>query len=245
MGAITDRIAIANYRFPLVNLTDYDHLSIDITGTNNSLVLFRVYLENGTPVNVAQWSAPHQISNLDLRSFDNSRFRGDAYISVISSDGLPASVTLEDLSLVKLVPISMKTMVLLDIWSVDSRYSIGPYSYSGGEEMHLGLDVGDAGDRLTIITEDFPKCNLSEYNYLKVRVSGSSNSRVLLRIYLENGSNVDFAYWVDLNYFDNLIPISDIVGSTRGQAFIGLESTDGNPSWIRFTEISLIKTNGM
>jgi len=246
LGANGDRIAISNYMIPHVDIADYDYLFVNVTGSNNARVLIRFYLENGTPVDLAYWASPSQIAALSFRTLGSGHLRGDAYISLMSGDGQPTYILITEVAILEYIAISKKVPVPFDSWHADLRFTSGPYNFSISEDAcFLALISGISGDRLTIASNQFPTINSTEFNFLLADIVGSENALILFRVYLEDGSNFDFAYWVTPSHFQALIHIPSSTAAFRGDAYIGLMSSNGQPCSISIREIALIQTDSI
>ena len=140
-----------------------------------------------------------------------------------------------------------KTFIPLSDWSVDLRYTNASYVLNSTESsLYLELDATNMSSRVTIRHLDVPKLNLSDYDYIVVNVQGSGNARVLMRFFLDDGSSFDVAYWIEpytlfsvpfdlRSYFENTL---------RGDAYIGLKSSDEMFSSINILEISFVNVKG-
>ena len=62
------------------------------------------FLTDGNSFDVVYWSDPYTIvaTPFDLRTFSGKMFLGEVYIGLISSDGLPSSFNLFEISFVKI-----------------------------------------------------------------------------------------------------------------------------------------------
>ena len=240
-GASADRIAIVNYAFPRLNLSEYESITINIVGSNNSRFLIRFYLSNSTPVDISYWNPISEINEFNLLYLHGSSVRGDAYLSMISSDGQPAMACLLEVSFNKIIPIAEKIVLSPIDWIVDNRNTQGLFNFTNTEGLDLQLNQGLVNDRLTITSTSFPQVNLTSLDYLKVELKGTINARILVRAYLTDGKPLDIVYWKGCGYFQTLVPIPRINLSFRGDVYIALISNDGNPCSISITEISLIQ----
>ncbi|MDI6846750.1 MAG: hypothetical protein QMD23_01240 [Candidatus Bathyarchaeia archaeon] len=140
-----------------------------------------------------------------------------------------------------------KTLIPPLGWSIDTRYTNASFNLNSTEYgISLYLEATDINSRVTIRHLDVPKLNLSDYDYVLVDLKGSDNAKVLIRFFLDDGSSFDVAYWRDL-YTLISIPcdVSPYFNKTlRGDAYIGLKSSDGTPSSIHILQIAFIKVKG-
>ncbi|MEM2180846.1 MAG: glycosyltransferase family 39 protein [Nitrososphaeria archaeon] len=140
-----------------------------------------------------------------------------------------------------------KTFVPLSGWSVDLKYTDASYTLNSTESgIFLELKTKNINSRVMIHHRNVPKLNLSNYDYIVVDAKGSSNAQVLIRFFLENGESFDFFHWEDISTLTitsfDLHPYAGRI--LRGDAFIGLKSTDGTPSSILIQQIVFIKVKG-
>ena len=136
-----------------------------------------------------------------------------------------------------------KTLIPLSGWSVDARYTNADYVLSSTvSSLSLELQATDVNSRVTIRHLNVPKLALSEYDYVDMEVSGSSNARILLRFFLDDGSSFNVAYWKDPDTLNaTAFDLSAYSGRTlRGDVYIGLMSSDGLTSSVAITEIAFV-----
>jgi hypothetical protein len=136
-----------------------------------------------------------------------------------------------------------KTKLPLFGWSVDPQYTNALYIFDSNEySLFLGLNPTDSNSRVTIFTRSVPNLNLSDYDYIIVRLEGNSNARILLRFFLTDGSGFDVVYWGDPFLVTTPFDLRPFSGKMlRGDVYIGLKSSDGLPSSFNLFEISFVK----
>jgi hypothetical protein len=143
----------------------------------------------------------------------------------------------------KLTTASINTLLPLSGWSMDPRYTNASYVLNSTESsLSLELNATDINSRVTIRNLNVPKLNLSDYQYMAVDVVGSSNARILLRFFLDDGSSFDVVYWKAPTTLNSItFDLSPYAGRTlRGDVYISLKSSDGSTSDIEITEISFV-----
>jgi len=136
-----------------------------------------------------------------------------------------------------------KTKLPLFGWSVDPQYTNSSYIFDSNEySLFLGLNPTDSNSRVVIFTCSVPKLNLSDYDYIIVKLEGSSNARILLRFFLIDGSAFDVVYWGEPSLVTTPFDLRPFSGKMlRGDVYIGLKSSDGLSSSFNLFEISFVK----
>lgn len=149
-----------------------------------------------------------------------------------------------------------KISLPLSGWDIDPRYTNAEYylNYDGERLLiELGSNITETDlesfildntdNRVTIMNYDLLKFNLSSYDYITADVEGSHNSRMLIRFWLNDGTNMDIAYWTS-SYLISSTPfdLKPYYGKMlRGDIYIALISSDGLKSSIKISEISFVK----
>jgi hypothetical protein len=98
---VNSRVTIYTLAVPALDLGGFDHMDVSVTGSANARVLLRFFLDDGSGFDVVYWADP---STLNAVSFDLSAYAGrtltSAYIALMSSDGLTASIDITEIALV-------------------------------------------------------------------------------------------------------------------------------------------------
>ena len=137
-----------------------------------------------------------------------------------------------------------KATIPLSGWSADAQLTNASYTLNSNEShILLELSANSTYSRITIFNSNASKYDLSKYDYTIVKVDGSNNSRIFLRFFLDAAGNpLDIAYWIT-PYTLTSVPfdLKSYNATMRGDVYLGLKSSDGLPSSITITEISLAK----
>jgi serine protease len=239
---INSRVTICTLGVPTLNLGDYDHIDVAVTGTANARILQRFFLDDGTGFDVVYWADP---GTLDAISFDLGAYSGRtltvAYIALMSSDGSTASVDITDIALVATTP---PPVVPLSGWTVDPSLTNAAYTLSSTEiSLSLELTTVDASSRVTIYTLGVPASDLGGFDHIDVAVTGTSNARVLLRFFLDDGTGLDVVYWSDPATLDAIsFDLSAYAARTLTVGYVALMSSNGLDAGIDVTQIALVAT---
>jgi ABC-type antimicrobial peptide transport system permease subunit len=83
-----------------LSLSDYDYINVTATGTDNALVVLGFSMDDGSSFNVTNLENIETLNNLsfDLAPYAGRTLRGDAYLVVVSSDGMPASIEISEIA---------------------------------------------------------------------------------------------------------------------------------------------------
>lgn len=137
-----------------------------------------------------------------------------------------------------------RTPISLDIWEIHTPLTNASYNFEGNESLlFLQLNPSNSTSRVTLHTQNVSELVLSDFDFIKIRIEGSSNVRLLIRFFTSNGSSFDVVYWNDvLTCASTTFFLDPYFGETlRGDAYIGLISSDNAVATIQISEISFIK----
>jgi hypothetical protein len=138
-----------------------------------------------------------------------------------------------------------KVSIPLSNWSIDLQDTqVSSYSMIyNGTTLFLELSPINSSNRVMITSNNLPKLNLSDYDYITVDIQGGTNARVLIRFWLSDNTGFDLAYWSDpYTVRSTVFDLRSYFGKTfRGESYIGLKSADEKSSAIYVFQISFIK----
>ena len=105
-GMMPSLVALFKMNISMLSLADFDYINVTATGTSNVQVLLQFSLDDGSNFNVTSLedkSLPVDVETLNSLSFDLSPYtermlRGDAFLVVISVDGMPASIEISEIA---------------------------------------------------------------------------------------------------------------------------------------------------
>jgi ABC-type antimicrobial peptide transport system permease subunit len=85
---------------PKLSLSTYSRVNVSATGTDNALVSLGFSLDNGSVFYAANFTSPAILNATpcDISSLSERTLRGDAFLTVMSSNGMPASVNLTEIA---------------------------------------------------------------------------------------------------------------------------------------------------
>jgi ABC-type antimicrobial peptide transport system permease subunit len=83
-----------------LSLSDYAYINVTATGTGNVLVLLGFSMLDGSSFNVTNLEDIDTLNSVsfDLAPYAGSILRGDAYLVVMSADGLPANIEISEIA---------------------------------------------------------------------------------------------------------------------------------------------------
>ena len=83
-----------------LSLSDYAYINVTATGTNNTRVLLGFSMDDGNNFNVTNFADIDTLNTVqfDLAPYAGRTLRGDAYLVIMSSDGMPATIEISEIA---------------------------------------------------------------------------------------------------------------------------------------------------
>jgi len=151
---------------------------------------------------------------------------------------LPVTLTTE---FTKLSTTVIPPIVPLSEWTINANLTNTNYVLnSSNSNLHIELEPLDFTSMVTVYTLDCPQLNLSNYAYVNVTATGTTNTGVLLGFFLDNQTNFDVANWTNIAMLGvSSFDLAPYAGRTlRGDVYLAIRSFDGNQASIDITEIA-------
>ena len=156
---------------------------------------------------------------------------------------LPVNLTTEFTNLTATV--ATKPLIQLSDWVVNPNYTtVGYVLNSSSLSLSLELEQvafpGFMPSIVTLYTMSCPRLSLSDYEYINVTATGTSNIRVLLSFSMDDGSSFNVTELADIATLNAVsFDLTPYAGRTlRGDAFLVVMSADGMPASIEISEIA-------
>ncbi len=85
---------------PKLSLSEYEYVNVTATGTNNTKIVLGFFMDDGNSFNVTDLADVDTLNTVsfDLAPYAGRTLRGDAYLAVISFDGMPASIEISEIA---------------------------------------------------------------------------------------------------------------------------------------------------
>jgi ABC-type antimicrobial peptide transport system permease subunit len=123
---------------PRLSLADYAYVNVTATGSENAIVLMGFSLENGSSLTLANATNVEALNSapIDLTQYAKQTLRGDAYLTLMSANGIQTNIKINQISLgtltptVTFVPITQKIDLQIIAIFDSNRPGIGS-QYSG------------------------------------------------------------------------------------------------------------------
>ena len=167
-------------------------------------------------------------------------------LGITQEASLPASLETEFTNLTTIVT---PPIIPLAEWTINSNFTSGEYTLNSTEtNLFLELEPINFTSVATIFTVSCPPLNLSNYSYVNVTATGTSNTAVILGMFLDDNSTVTVANFTVPTVLDALVfDLTPYAGRTlRGEAFLTIMSLNGTRASVNLTEIAFetIGANG-
>jgi hypothetical protein len=134
-----------------------------------------------------------------------------------------------------------KTRISLNNWSVDSTYTNASYVLEPDDTLFLHVNATTIYSRVTLVSRDLPKLNLSDYDYAQIKIEGTDNARTFIRFFFIDDQSIDFSYWENTPHnWKKTIDLFSYNQTLLGEAYISLKSSDGLPASIEIKEICFL-----
>lgn len=134
----TGSVTMYTANCPRLSLSNYDYINVTATGSNNTVVMLGFSLDDGNVLYAANLTTLESLNaaQLDLTPYSERTLRGDAFLAVMSANGLPADIEISEIKFESSMPIITYTPVIerVDLQAVgifdSNRPGIGS-QYSG------------------------------------------------------------------------------------------------------------------
>ncbi|UCC58325.1 MAG: ABC transporter permease, partial [Candidatus Bathyarchaeum sp.] len=151
---------------------------------------------------------------------------------------LPVTLTTE---FTNLTTILTPPIVPLSEWTINTNLTTGESTLNSSESsLFLEIKPVNFTSIATTYTASCPPLNLSDYEYINVTATGSSNTGVVLGFILNDDSNIIVANMTSPAYLNDLaFDLAPYAGKTlRGEAFMTIFSFNGTLANVNITEIA-------
>lgn len=132
-------------------------------------------------------------------------------------------------------------LIPLSNWTVNSELTNSPHVLvSNPLGLHLELQPTNFASMVTAYTIAAPNLRLSNYAYVNVTSSGTSNALISLSFFMDDGSSFDVANWTIPSILNavsfDLTPYSDRI--LRGDVYVSVMSSNGTQASLDMLEIA-------
>ena len=125
---------------PQLSLSAYSRVNVSATGTDNALVSLGFSLDNGSVFYAANFTSPAILNATpyDISSLSERTLRGDAFLAVTSSNGMPASVNLTEFAFENKSPAGFIQVPIISYVSELSRVDLNVVSIFDSNRPGIG-----------------------------------------------------------------------------------------------------------
>ena len=149
---------------------------------------------------------------------------------------LPLTTEFNNLTTTYIPPV-----VPLSEWTINTNLTSGEYNLNSSEpNLFLELEPIDFTSIATVYTLNCPNLNLSNYAYVNVTATGTSNAVIVLGFVLDDGSTITVANLTTPAMLDTLVfDLTPYAGRTlRGEGYMTLASLNGTRASVTVAEIA-------
>jgi len=164
-------------------------------------------------------------------------------LGLTQDTSLPVTLTTEFTNLTATIT---PPIVPLSEWVINTNLTSGEYVLNSSvPNLFLELEPVDFTSMATIYTLNCPQLNLSNYNYVNVTATGSSNAGVILGFLLDDGRTITVANLTAPAALDALVfDLTPYAGRTlRGEGYMTIISLNGTRANVNVTEIAFETPN--
>jgi len=106
-GVMPSVVTLYTMNCSRLGLSNYDYINVTATGTNNTNVLLGFSMDDGSSFNVTELADIDTLNKVlfDLAPYAGRTLRGDAFLVIMSSDGLPASIEISEIAFETTTPV--------------------------------------------------------------------------------------------------------------------------------------------
>jgi ABC-type antimicrobial peptide transport system permease subunit len=106
-GFMPSLVTLYTMNSSTLSLSNYDYINVTATGTNNTRVLLGFSMDDGNSFNVTELADIDTLNTMlfDLAPYAGRTLRGDAFLAIMSSDGLPASIEISEIAFETATPV--------------------------------------------------------------------------------------------------------------------------------------------
>jgi ABC-type antimicrobial peptide transport system permease subunit len=106
-GVMPSVVTLYTMNSSRLSLSNYDYINVKATGTNNTKVLLGFSMDDGSSFNVTEFADINTLNTelFDLAPYAGRTLRGDAFLVIMSSDGLPASIEISEIAFETATPV--------------------------------------------------------------------------------------------------------------------------------------------
>ena len=122
----TGVVTVYTLNCPQLSLSNYDRVNVTATGTNNTLVTLGFSMDDGNAFLAANFTNPAILNAtpFDLNGLANRTLRGDAFLAILSINGMPGSVNITQIAFETQTDTGFSTVPIISYTSGLSRVDL-------------------------------------------------------------------------------------------------------------------------